>query len=147
MTPTTVRTVTAMMQPALVVHPELQPKIPTWWPPAPTDGTSMTEEDRHRARAGMASREARRGPWDGQKYRVDYTGERPPQTFARDDAPGFVYELAVHESTGDRLVYRFAPHLSPSHARMMRNVEEAYAEAGPDYAAIARLGDRPEETS
>lgn len=123
------------------VRREDLPTLPAWYPadrPPTEDAPALvyTAETRAAARAEQAMTEARRGPMDGAVVMVACP-HGPPETLAVHQ--GFTYRLAVAESKPDWLVYRYAPHLSPAHARTMREaVEVPYAEHGLGYVQDAQ---------
>ncbi len=140
------RTLTVTFQPAHTAHlrdADL-PDLPAWFPPPSDD--CHTDADRYRARVLRARLEASRGPLDGRKERRAYgDGEQPEPLLSI--AGGFTYRLDRHSSGPHQTVYRYAPDLSPGHPAAMAGVAEAFHEVGEQYAAEAREGDRPADTT
>lgn len=77
---------------------------------------------------GVPFSEVRRGPLDGRTdlvVRVGVDGHVPPvMSF---DKGTFAYEYDGRDKQ-HRVVYRYAPRLSPAHVAIMNGVAEAYAE-------------------
>jgi len=77
---------------------------------------------------GVPFKEVRRGPFDGKAdivVRPDADGSLPKvMTFGNG---AVVYEYGGPDAKG-RVVYRYAPRLSPSHRSVMDGVAEVYAE-------------------
>lgn len=141
----------AQLRPALPgsVPREALPVLPDWFPldPKPTDEAPAprpyTPEERAQLRHERAVREACTGPYDEQVLEAEVDDRGPLDTFVPAFEPRVRYKLSRAESHGRRLVYRYDP-TSPIHRSLMAAVEEAFLEAGPEYAEVAREGDRKE---
>lgn len=124
------------------------PTIPAWFPlPGsrelidPDTGlpTGKTPEQVRRAYAITAACE---GPHDGQPGgKVQWPeGGAPPDELAFVEGQA-VYRLSRRESNERALVYRYSPGDSLIHPTLMRAVEDAFSQAGPQYAQEAREDD------
>lgn len=141
----------AQLRPALPgsVAREHLPVLPDWYPidRKPTDEDPdprpYTPEERAELRHAQAVTEACSGPYDGQVLEAEVDDRGPLDVFTPAFEPRVRYRLSRAESHGRRLVYRYDP-TSPIHRSLMAAVEEAFLEAGPDYAEVAREGDRKE---
>lgn len=152
-------TITAKLHPARPdqIKREHLPFIPEWWPldPAPSVDRATgelvmpnrgpySEQERTQLRLRRAQREARSGPFDGQRLIVDApeNGERP-ETFVPSGFPRVRYVLDRQASTATHLVYRYDPSCE-MHRELMAAVEAGFSEAvaGQGYALDAREEDR-----
>lgn len=113
------------------------PTIPSWWPLQPEESAPLTEEQRAAARRARARHEAAGGPYDGQRMSLALDGTAPPATMTPLGQHNVRYALDDRASTPGRLVYRYDTS-SPVHAQLMRAVEQAYDEVGPEYISTAR---------
>lgn len=117
------------------------PVLPDWYP-VDRDATEdepavvYTAEQRAAARHARALTEARRGPMDGTAIMVTVLGS-PPATLPVFGV--YTYRLSEAESTADALTYRYAPHLSPGHRKMMAEaVTEGFREYGQEHVQAAQ---------
>lgn len=123
------------------------PTLPAWFPldPGPDDHgrqrPKLTDTQRAELRRIRQLTEAITGPFDGQRMAVSFdTDTGAPMMFAPMNTPHVWYRLDEHDSTQHVLVYRYDVS-SPIHAASMRAVEDAFAQAGRDYAIAAREED------
>lgn len=128
------------------------PTLPAWWPlsgakelrlnPADEDSpTDESPENRVRVRTGRQLAEACEGPMDGQRQDLRREADgAPPRLVVLFDG-SMVYLRSDAESTQHVAVYRYAPHLSPAHRKMMAAVADGFNEYGQTYAEGARHDD------
>lgn len=119
------------------VPDEHLPVVPSWWPLQPNDAAPLTEQQRAAARLAKAQREAAAGPYDGQRMAIDLGAGGPPATMRPLGQHNVQYRLDDRASKTGRLVYRYDT-ASPIHPQLMRAVEAAYDELGPEYVTTAR---------
>lgn len=111
------------------------PRIPAWWP-VPDPKNPLTEQERAEARDAQARKEASSGPYDGQRMQTPADGP-PPESMTPLGQGNVRYVIDNAVSKPGRLVYRYDTGC-PIHAELMRAVEQAYDENGPEYITTAR---------